>query len=99
MPVKYNDPRNPVVTIQIQGCNFPNNLVDLGETINILTHETCGILCITTLKPTLTSLELDNRSVVKLEGTLEHIIIFVDSWNTRYTFLLLVQGISCMGTL
>jgi hypothetical protein len=29
-PVKYADPGNPIVTVQIQGCSFPNTLVDLG---------------------------------------------------------------------
>jgi len=39
--VKYEDPRNPIVTVQIYGYSFPNMLVDLGASINILTVETC----------------------------------------------------------
>lgn len=76
----YDDMGNPVVTIQIQGCTFPNTLVDLGATINILTRETCSILGIPTLKPTSNLIELYDRSVFRIEGTLKEIIVFVDSW-------------------
>jgi len=41
--------------------------------------ETCGVLGITTLKPTSIMLELAHISVVKQEGTLDDIIISVDS--------------------
>ena len=55
-PVKYEDPGNPIVTVQINGRSFPNALVDLGTTINILTTTTCNILGITALEPTTTLL-------------------------------------------
>lgn len=65
--------------MKIQGRNLLNTLVKLAATINILTHETCSILGITTLKLTSTLLELADRSVVKPKGTLEDIIFSVDS--------------------
>jgi hypothetical protein len=79
-PVKYIYPWNLVVTIQIQGCFFPNTLVDLGETINIMTIKTCNVLGITSFKPTSTMLELVDRSMVKPVGTLQDIAISIDSW-------------------
>ena len=51
-PVKYVDPGNPIVTVQIQGCSFPNTLVDLGAAINILTMETCNALGLHSFNPT-----------------------------------------------
>eukprot|EP00253_Pinus_taeda_P005381 PITA_05381 len=63
-PIKYEDPRNPIVTIQIYGHSFPNILVDLGTVINILNIETCRALGITALEPTTTLLELVGRSVM-----------------------------------
>ena len=51
-PVKYSDPRNPIVTVQIQGFSFPNTLVDLGAAINILTMETCNTPGFNCFKPT-----------------------------------------------
>ena len=53
-PIKYEDPRNPIVTVQINGQSFPNALVDLGAAINILTTTTCQKLGITSLDPTTT---------------------------------------------
>ena len=67
--VKYEDLGNPIVTVQINGCSFPNALVDLGVAINILTTKTYQKLSITTLDPTMTLLELADRSVVKPKGT------------------------------
>ena len=46
-PIKYEDPGNPIVTVQINGQLFPNALVDLGAAINILTTTTYQKLGIT----------------------------------------------------
>jgi hypothetical protein len=59
-PVKYADPGNPIVTVQIQGCSFPNTLVDLGATINILTMETYNTLGFDSFEPTPIMLQLVN---------------------------------------
>jgi hypothetical protein len=88
-PVKYADPGNPVVMVQIQGFSFPNTLVDLGAAINILTTETCNVLGITSYEPTSTLLELADRSVVKPEGTLQDIAVSVDSWEYPTDFLVI----------
>lgn len=78
--VKYEDPRNPIVMVKINGFSFPNELVDLGETINILTTTTCQKLGITTLYPTTTLLELVDRWFVKPKGTLQDVMMSIDSW-------------------
>jgi hypothetical protein len=57
-PVKYVDPGNPIVTVQIQGCSFPNTLVDLGATINILTMETYNTLGLNSFEPIIIILQL-----------------------------------------
>lgn len=88
-PIKYEDPGRPIFTVQIYGFSFPNRLVDLGATINILTTETCEIIGITTLEPTSTSLELTDRSIVKPEGNLQDIMVFVDSWEYSIDFLVI----------
>ena len=44
IPVKYGDPGNPVLTVQINGVEIPNVLVDLGATINVITAETMQTL-------------------------------------------------------
>eukprot|EP00253_Pinus_taeda_P024676 PITA_24676 len=88
-PVKYEDPRNPIVIVQINGCSFPNSLVDLGVAINILTTETCEILSITALEPTTTLLELTDRSVIKPEGTLQDVMVSMDTWEYLADFFII----------
>ena len=88
-PQKYEDPGNPIVTVQINGCSFPNALADLGVAINILTTTTCQKLGITSLDPTMTLLELANQSVVKPEGTLQDVMVSVDSWEYPTDFLII----------
>jgi len=78
-PIKYEDPGNPIFTIQIYGQTFPNALVDLGATINILTTTTCQKLGITSVESTSTLLELADRSMVRPEGTLHDVMVSVDS--------------------
>jgi len=80
IPIKYDDPGNLVFTVHIQGYNFPHTLVDLVATINIITLETCGLLGINRFKPTLTMLGLADKSIVKPKGTLDDIIVSIDSW-------------------
>jgi len=87
--VKYEDPGNPIVIVQINGCSFPNVLVDLGVAINILTTTTCQRLGITTLDTTTTLLELADQSVIKPEGTLQHVMVSVDSWEYPADFLII----------
>ena len=79
-PVKYEDPGNPIVTVQISGHSFPNTLVDLGAAINILTTRACEKLGISSLEPTATLLKLADRSVIRSEGIVQDIMVSMDSW-------------------
>jgi hypothetical protein len=87
-PVKYADPENPIVTVQIQGCYFPNTLVDFGAAINILTMETYNTMGFNSFEPKTIMLQLADRSVVRPVGTLHDIAIFVDSWEHPSNFLI-----------
>eukprot|EP00253_Pinus_taeda_P008534 PITA_08534 len=78
-PIKYEDPGNPIVTVQIYGQTLTNALVDLGSAINILTTATFQKLGITSAEPTSTLLELADRSVVRPEGILHDVMVSVDS--------------------
>ena len=89
MPIKYGDPGNPVLIVQINGVEIPNVLVDLGATINVITTKTMHTLGLRNLKHTPTMLELANRSTVKPVGKLEDVTISVDSWHYPIDFLVL----------
>ena len=88
-PVKYEDPGNPIVAVQIYGQTLTNVLVDLGAAINILTTSTCQKLGITSVEPTSTLLELADRSVIRPEGTLYDVMVSVDSWEYPTDFLII----------
>ena len=78
-PVKYDDLGNLVLIVQINHAYFPNTLVDLGATINLMTTRTLSTLGLPNPRPTPIVLELEDRSTVKPLGVLEYIIIVVDS--------------------
>ena len=88
-PLKYEDPGNPIITVQIYGQTLSNALVDLGAAINILTTTTCQKLGITSVEPTSTLLELADRSVVRPEGTLHDVMVSVESWEYPTDFLII----------
>jgi hypothetical protein len=87
--VKYADPGNPIVIVQIQGCSFPNTLVYLGVSINIQTMETCNTLGFNSFEPTTIMLLLADRSIVQSVGTLHDIAISVNSWEYPADFLII----------
>jgi len=71
LPMKYNDPWNLVVTIKINGTLLPNDLVDLGATINVMMVDTMTLLQLQGVGPTPIMLELESKSIVKHMGILE----------------------------
>eukprot|EP00253_Pinus_taeda_P032295 PITA_32295 len=88
-PIKYEDPGNPIVTIQIYGQTLTNALVDLGAVINILTTATYQKLGITSAEPTSTLLKLVDRSVVRSEGILHDVMVSIDSWEYPTDFMII----------
>ena len=87
--MKYEDLGNPIMTVQISRHSFPNTLVDLGAAINILTTGACEKLGILALEPTATLVELADMSVIRLEGIVQDILFFVDSWEYPTDFLVI----------
>lgn len=79
MPAKYNDPGNPIVTIEINRILLPNTLMDLGAAINAMTYETMTSLQLPRLKTTPILLEMVDKSIVKPIGSLEDIVVTIAS--------------------
>jgi hypothetical protein len=71
--------------VKINNTLISNTLIDLGATINIMTHETMQALGLTGLRGTPTVLQLTDRSTIKPEGILEDVVISVDSWEYPMT--------------
>jgi hypothetical protein len=85
---KYENPGNPVVTITINEVSVGNTLIDLGETINVMTTTTLKQLQLQPLlRPTPTILELANKTRVILEGILDDVMVTLASWKYPVDFL------------
>ena len=89
---KYDDPGNPIVTVCIRHTQIPNILVDLGYSINVMIIETVKQLGLADLRPTPTILEMDGSSTIKLEGILDYLVVYFDSW--EYPTYLLFYNLS-----
>ena len=76
---KYVDPGVPLVTITVNKLPIPNNLIDLGVAINVMTMETMRNLHIWQIQPTPTVLELANWSKIKPKGVVDDVIVNIDS--------------------
>jgi len=89
MPIEYGYPGNPILTVQINGVEILNVLVDLDAAINVITTETMHTLGLRNLKHTPKMLELADWSTVKTLGKLEDVTISMDSWHYPIDFLIL----------
>jgi hypothetical protein len=89
MPYKYNDPGNPVVTVEINGISLPNTLIDLGAIINVMPFDTMQKLQINQLRPTQTMIELADKSVISPAGSLDDITVTLASWEYPVDFLVI----------
>jgi hypothetical protein len=89
-PIKYGDPGNPTVTVQIGQTCIRHVLVDLGVAINIMPIETTQLLQIKTqVRPTPTVLELVDHSTIRPEGVIDDLFVSVDSWEYPTDFVIL----------
>jgi hypothetical protein len=110
MPSKYNDPRNLVVTVEINGISLSNTLIDLVVAINVMTVDTMHTLQLNHLRPTQTLLELADKSVINPTGSLDDVTITLASWEYPVDFLVIhsksskprhpvVLGRPCLATI
>ena len=106
---RYLDPRSPILKTHINGIEMPNTLIDLGSTINIMSKQTMDQLKLPNLQYTPILLELEDRSVIKLDGVLEYIYVSLYSGENLIDFIILapknnlgghplILGIPCLPT-
>ena len=76
---KYNDRRNPTVTVHIDNHPITNSMIGLGAVTNIMTKDLFISLGLHQLRPTPTVLELAGRSYIKPEGMIEDVFITISS--------------------
>eukprot|EP00253_Pinus_taeda_P007304 PITA_07304 len=86
---KYVDPGSPIKNTRINGVEIPNNLIDLGAAINIMSRQTMEQLKLPNLLFTPTLPQLADRSIIKPDGVLEDISVSLDSWEYPVYFMIL----------
>eukprot|EP00253_Pinus_taeda_P024198 PITA_24198 len=87
---KYQNLGSLVVDVHIDGIISPHTLIDLGIVVNVMTKETNLKLKLQrSLRNTTTVLQLEDRSIVALEGVVEDVVVSIDSWEYHVDFLVL----------
>ncbi|XP_059068671.1 uncharacterized protein LOC131859137 [Cryptomeria japonica] len=94
---KYSDPGSLFIKVSIGKTTIPNTLVDLGATINVMTNETKEKLALKGLRPTPTVLQMADRSLVRLEGVIEDVVLSIDSWDYPTDFMILQPKVKLGG--
>jgi len=89
---KYLYLGSPIVKIHINSNEIQNTLIDLREAINIMRKQTMGQLKLHNLQYTSTLLQLVDRSIIKLDGILEDVYVFLDSWEYLVGFMILTPN-------
>ena len=68
-------------------------MIDLGETINIMSKQNMNQLQLFNLQYTPTLLHLVYKFVIKPNGVLEYIFVCLDSWEYHVDFMILTSTV------
>jgi hypothetical protein len=85
LPIKYKDPGCPTISCIIEANQIERALLDLGASVNLLPYSIYLQLGLGELKPTSMTLQLADRSVKRPRGTIEDVLIKVDSFISLWT--------------
>ena len=88
-PVKYKDPSCPTISVNIEGTCVEKALLDLGASVNLLPYSVYKQLGLGELKPASITLSLANRSIKIPKGTVEDVLIQVDTFYYPVDFVVL----------
>jgi hypothetical protein len=89
MPVKYKDPGCLTITCKISDNRAERALLDSGASVNLQSYSVYIQLGLGELKSTSITLQLANRSIKKLRGIIEDVLIEVDKFYYPMDFIVL----------
>ncbi|XP_061347743.1 uncharacterized protein LOC133293223 [Gastrolobium bilobum] len=89
LPLKLKDRGSYIIPCIIRNTYQGRALYDLGANINIMPSYVFKQLAIGPATPTTVSLQMANRSLVKLEGKVEHLLVKVDKLIFPADFIIL----------
>jgi hypothetical protein len=96
LPPKLKDPSSFTIPCRIGDKLFDRALLYLGANINLLPYEVYKKLSLRELQPTSITLQLANRSIKRLRGILEDVLVKVDKFIVDVDFVVLDMGESPM---
>ena len=88
-PMKFKDPRCPIISLNIGGTCVEKPLLDLGASVNLLPYSVYKQLGLGELKPTTITLSLVDMSVKIPKGTVEDVLVQVDKFYYLVDFVVL----------
>jgi hypothetical protein len=89
LPPKLKDPGSFTIPCRIGDKLFDRTLLDLGASINLLPYEVYQKLSLGELQPTSITLQLANKSIKRLRGILENVLVKVDKFIVPVDFIVL----------
>ena len=89
MPVKYKDPGCPTIACKIGDNRAERALLDLGDSVNLLPYSLYVQLGLGELKSMSITLQLADKSVKKMRGIIEDVLIKVDKFYYPVDFIVL----------
>ena len=89
LPEKLKDPGSFTIPCSIGGHTIEKALCDLGASINLMPSSILNKLDIGDLTPTLTSLQMANRSIAFPQGILEDVLVKIDKFIFPVDFVVL----------
>ncbi|XP_024017304.1 uncharacterized protein LOC112090375 [Morus notabilis] len=88
-PSKYKDPGCPTISCQIGTHEFSQALLDLGSSMNLMPYSVYSQLGLEEIKPTSVVLQLADRSIKRLRGIVEDVLLQIDRFYYPMDFLVL----------
>ncbi|XP_034674342.1 uncharacterized protein LOC117905554 [Vitis riparia] len=88
-PIKYKDPRCPIISVKIGNTFVKIALLDLGASVNLLPYLVYKKLGLGELKSTSITLSLADRSVKLPKGIIEDVLIQIDNFYYLVDFVVL----------
>ena len=89
LPEKMKDPGSFTIPCMIEGVEIQKALCDSGDSINLMPLSVAKQLSLGELIPTTITLQMADRSMVKLEGVLEDVLVTVGKFVFPVDFIIL----------
>jgi hypothetical protein len=89
LPIKYKDPGCSTIAFMIGVSQINRALLDLGASVNLLPYSVYLQLGLGELKPTTVTLQLADRSMKRLWGIIEDVLIKIDKFYLPVDFIVI----------